>query len=86
MYLHRSGRTARAGEAGLVVTMVEWDQVNEVIGIQRKAGLNLPIVKMFSNDERLNDLASWEPDEPPPMQNRTAGTDAEKTKRRRKRI
>ena len=60
-YLHRSGRTARAGEEGLVVTLVEWDQVNEVLGIQRRAGLNVPIVKMFSNDERVADLASWEP-------------------------
>jgi superfamily II DNA/RNA helicase len=62
-YLHRSGRTARAGEEGLVVTLVEWDQVNEVLGIQRRAGLNVPIVKMFSNDERLADLAAWEPPE-----------------------
>ncbi|MGI9666725.1 MAG: DEAD/DEAH box helicase [Acidimicrobiia bacterium] len=60
-YLHRSGRTARAGEEGLVVTLVEWDQVNEVLGIQRRAHLNVPIVKMFSNDERLADLAAWEP-------------------------
>ncbi len=61
-YLHRSGRTARAGEEGLVVTLVEWDQVNEVLGIQRRANLNVPIVKMFSNDERLADLFSWQPD------------------------
>lgn len=60
-YLHRSGRTARAGEDGLVVTLVEWDQVNEVLGIQRRADLNVPIVKMFSNDERLADLAAWQP-------------------------
>ena len=60
-YLHRSGRTARAGEEGLVVTLVEWDQVNEVLGIQRRADLNVPIVKMFSNDDRLEDLAAWEP-------------------------
>ena len=63
MYLHRSGRTARAGEAGLVVTLVEWDQVNEVIKIQRQAGLNIPMIKMFSNDERLADLVTWEPPE-----------------------
>lgn len=60
-YLHRSGRTARAGEEGLVITLVEWDQVNEVLGIQRRAGLNVPIIKMFSNDERVSDLFSWEP-------------------------
>ncbi len=29
-YLHRSGRTARAGESGVVVTLVLWDQELEV--------------------------------------------------------
>ncbi len=61
-YLHRSGRTARAGESGLVVTLVEWDQLNEVLRIQKQANLNEPIVKMFSNDDRLADLAGFIPD------------------------
>ncbi|HSF86049.1 MAG TPA: DEAD/DEAH box helicase [Acidimicrobiia bacterium] len=77
-YVHRSGRTARAGESGLVVTLVEWDQVNEVLGIQRRAGLNVPIVKMFSNDERLADLSSWEP----PLEMAPFGS----TARRRRRL
>jgi superfamily II DNA/RNA helicase len=60
-YVHRSGRTARAGEEGLVVTMVEWDQMAAVKRIQEEAGLVQPIVKMFSNDDRLDDLGAWEP-------------------------
>jgi superfamily II DNA/RNA helicase len=60
-YLHRSGRTARAGEAGMVVTLVLWDQVNEVLRIQKEAGLDEPMVKVFSNDPRLGDLTVWEP-------------------------
>lgn len=78
-YLHRSGRTARAGEDGLVVTLVEWDQVNEVLGIQRRASLNIPIVKMFSNDERLADLAGWVP---PPEEAPFTAKSIKKRKRR----
>ncbi|MGH9102600.1 MAG: DEAD/DEAH box helicase, partial [Acidimicrobiales bacterium] len=62
-YLHRSGRTARAGEAGIVVTLVLWNQLLEVERIQRRLGLRTPIVEVFSNDPRLHDLASWSPGE-----------------------
>ena len=79
-YLHRSGRTARAGEEGLVVTLVEWDQVNEVLTIQRRAGLNVPVIKMYSNDERLADLTSWEP--PEEMVPFKAGSAAKRRRRR----
>jgi len=60
-YLHRSGRTARAGESGMVVTLVLWDQELEVKRLQKRIGVEQPIVQMFSNDKRLDDLAGWDP-------------------------
>jgi superfamily II DNA/RNA helicase len=60
-YLHRSGRTARAGGSGVVATLVLWDQVLEVERIQKRLSIVAPIVEVFSNDPRLANLAAWTP-------------------------
>jgi superfamily II DNA/RNA helicase len=53
-YLHRSGRTARAGRTGTVATFVLWNQQLEVERLKKRLGLlGEPTVEVFSNDPRL---------------------------------
>ena len=56
-YLHRSGRTARAGANGVVATLVLWNEELEVKRLLKRLKLDQPIVEVFSNDKRLADLS-----------------------------
>jgi superfamily II DNA/RNA helicase len=45
-YLHRSGRTARAGAAGTVVTLMTEEQVRDVRDLTRAAGIKPTITRL----------------------------------------
>ena len=60
-YLHRSGRTARAGSTGVVVSLLLWNQIVEAGVLMKRLALKKPVVEVFSNDKNLKNLAEWEP-------------------------
>jgi superfamily II DNA/RNA helicase len=41
-YVHRIGRTGRAGKTGIAVTLVDWDELTRWEGIDKALGLNCP--------------------------------------------
>src|SRR5690606_19884743 len=50
-YLHRAGRTARAGLSGTVVTLVMDEQRKEVEAMMRKAGVKAPEVRVTADSD-----------------------------------
>ena len=73
-YLHRAGRTARAGTSGTVVTLVMDDQTKEVSQLLSKAGVDAPEVRVAPLSESLVTITGARKPEgaplPPPGQSR----------------
>ena len=59
-YLHRSGRTARAGNSGTVVTLMTDDQVRDVRDLTRKAGVRATTTRVTDRHPLLRELAPGE--------------------------
>lgn len=55
-YVHRSGRTARAGEGGVVVSLIQGDQKKDMSKMQRQIDLNEPLT-----DPDVKKVASLSP-------------------------
>ncbi|MFI5609533.1 DEAD/DEAH box helicase [Amycolatopsis sp. NPDC051903] len=59
-YLHRSGRTARAGASGTVITLMTDDQVADVRDLTRKAGIKPTTTQIGPGHPLLTELAPGE--------------------------
>ncbi len=59
-YLHRSGRTARAGHAGVVVTLTTAAQRGDVRDLTRKAGITVTPTTVTPSSALLHEIAPGE--------------------------
>ncbi|MFD7573206.1 DEAD/DEAH box helicase [Streptomyces sp. NPDC059810] len=60
-YLHRGGRTARAGESGIVVTLVTPDQQRDVARLMADAGIRPQVTKVRSGEAALSRITGARP-------------------------
>ncbi|MEV4945875.1 DEAD/DEAH box helicase [Streptomyces sp. NPDC053755] len=84
-YLHRGGRTARAGESGSVVTLVLPEQKRDMSRLMSNAGISPRTAQIKSSDEELTRITGARepsgipvvievPQPPQPASGRTGGT------------
>ncbi|MFJ3696305.1 DEAD/DEAH box helicase [Streptomyces sp. NPDC090052] len=69
-YLHRGGRTARAGESGIVVTLVTPNQRRDVNQIMTDARIRPTVTQVRSGEERLTAITGAKR---PPIEEKSSG-------------
>ncbi|MGZ3103183.1 DEAD/DEAH box helicase [Streptomyces sp. H62] len=72
-YLHRGGRTARAGQSGRVVTLVTPDQRRDVSRMMSEAGIRPTVTPVRSGEQKLTDITGAKR---PPSAPRSSGGNA----------
>lgn len=59
-YVHRSGRTGRAGAKGLSMTIIQEEEVKEIAGFEKELGIHFePVSKANAEDIELNNTLVW---------------------------
>jgi superfamily II DNA/RNA helicase len=84
-YLHRAGRTARAGESGTVVTLVLPAQRREVDQMTRSAGIKAVGAQVRPGDAMLTEITGAAAPSGMPVEDLTAGGPTQPQGRRRAR-
>ncbi|NUR72444.1 MAG: DEAD/DEAH box helicase [Hamadaea sp.] len=84
-YLHRSGRTARAGAAGTVITLATDDQLGQVRDLTRKAGVKSTTTRIKAGHPLLAEIAPGDRSlaAPPPPAAATPAAPSSRGRRRR---
>jgi superfamily II DNA/RNA helicase len=89
-YLHRSGRTARAGADGVVVTVMTPDQSAGVRALARKARIDAVVARVSAGDARISSLTApaaveYQPSPPAATASRRSTARSTSARRRRRR-
>ncbi len=74
MYLHRIGRTARAGNKGVAVTFAEFNEIDRLNVIRKAVEADTEVAEVFSTSDHLTELFDLPEETPWDHMSRTGGS------------